>query len=44
MSKHDGKLYYIREEDLKLLKSNPKEFWDGVTIIYDKAFTGMCIR
>lgn len=38
MEKKDGVLTDVTEDDLELLKSNPKEFWKGVTKIGEYAF------
>ena len=35
----NGILTNVEENDLDLLKSNPKEFWNGVSIIGSNAFT-----
>ncbi len=37
----DGKLFFVSEDDLKLLKNNPKKFWKGVTEIGTGAFQGL---
>ncbi len=38
MRKENGVLFRVTEEDLDLLKSNPDEFWKGVTKIEQGAF------
>ena len=38
MRKENGVLTIVTEDDIKLLKSNPKEFWKGVTNIEEWAF------
>ena len=38
MRKENGVLIGVTNDDLKLLKSNPKEFWEGVTKIGVGAF------
>ena len=40
MRKENGILGDVQEEDLELLKSNPDEFWKGVTEIGSNAFEG----
>ena len=40
MRKANGFLEDVTEDDLELLKSNPDEFWKGVTRIGDNAFWG----
>ena len=40
MRKANGFLEDVQEDDLELLKSNPDEFWKGVTRIGDNAFWG----
>ena len=40
MRKKNGILEDVQEEDLELLKSNPEEFWQGVTEIGGSAFSG----
>ena len=41
MEKKDGVLIDVKEDDLELLKSNPDEFWEGVTKIGEDAFLGL---
>ena len=38
MKKENGYLYAVTNDDLKLLETNPEEFWQGVTVI-----GGFCI-
>ena len=40
MRKENGVLTGVTEDDLELLKSNPDEFWKGVTKIGGRAFKG----
>ena len=38
MVKDDGVLREVTNEDIKLLETNPEEFWEGVTEIGECAF------
>ena len=38
MKKENGYLYAVTNDDLKLLETNPEEFWQGVTVIGGFAF------
>ena len=41
MNKADGRLTLVNKDDLKLLETNPEEFWSGVTSIGNSAFMNM---
>ncbi len=38
MNKENGVLTDVGKEDIELLNSNPKKFWEGVAVIGDNAF------